>query len=288
MRIGVDIGGTFTDLVLQLDTGEFRSWKASSTPPDFMRGVFLGVDAAAADLNMTRRELLEATSEFLHGTTITTNVVLTRAGERVGLLTTRGFGDTYALACQYRGHEQDPARVSHPKPLVPREDIEEVDERIDYLGRVVSPLNEEQLGAAVSALLAKGIRSFAVCFLWSFVNPEHEIRAKSAILAASRDAYVATSHECCPVMGEYERTSTTVISAFAGPALRRYASELRTLLGKSGFDGTLLLMKSDGGLGSIDAAANSAAQTIYSGPAAGVMAARALSDVPRGTRRHHV
>ncbi len=277
MRLGVDIGGTFTDVVLQQDDGTFRSWKVASTPPDFSQGVLAGIDLVAADLSLTRRELLADLTEFVHGTTVTTNVVLTRGGERVGLLTTRGFGDTYALARQYRGHEQDPALVTHPRPLVPREDVEEVDERLDYRGEVVVELDETGLRASVTRLLDKGIRSFAICFLWSFVNPVHEERAQQVVLEMCPDAYIAASFEACPVMGEYERTSTSVITAFAGPALRRYALLLEEQLRTEGFAGSLLLMKSDGGLGSIEAAVRAAGQTVYSGPAAGVMAAKSLS-----------
>jgi N-methylhydantoinase A len=277
MRLGIDIGGTFTDLVLSNGNGSVRRWKVPSTPPEFADGVFNGIDVIAHDLEISRRELLGQLEEFAHGTTVTTNIILTRTGERVGILTTRGFGDLYELARQYRGHEQDPAKVSHPVPLVPRADIEEVFERVDFLGRTVLELDRNGLADSVAELLAKGIRSFAVCFLWSFRNPAHELAAREVILEACPDAFVAISNEACPLIGEYERLSTTVITAYAGPALRRYASSLETDLRAEGFEGTLLLMKSDGGLGSIDGAVRSAGQTIYSGPVAGVICARAMA-----------
>ena len=278
MRIGVDIGGTFTDVVLQTSEGAFFSWKVPSTPPDFWRGVIDGLELAAADLGTSVPDLLADTTEFLHGTTVTTNVLLTGKGERVGLLTTRGFADTYALARQYRGREQDPALVTHPTPLVPREDIEEVDERLDYRGCVISPVNEAQVKEAVTRLVDRGINSFAVCFLWSFLNPAHEIEAKRIILDVAPDAYVVLSCEACPVLGEYERTSTVALTAFTAPALRQYALDLETALTDLGFGGNMLLMKSDGGLGSVEAVVRSAGQTIYSGPAAGVMAALSLME----------
>jgi N-methylhydantoinase A len=277
MRLGIDIGGTFTDLVLSNGNGSIRRWKVPSTPPKFAEGVFNGIDVIANELEISRRELLGQLEEFAHGTTVTTNIILTRTGERVGILTTRGFGDLYELARQYRGHEQDPAKVSHPVPLVPRADIEEVFERVDFLGRTVLELDRNGLADSVADLLAKGIRSFAVCFLWSFRNPAHELAAREAILEACPDAFVAVSNEACPLIGEYERLSTTVITAYAGPALRRYASALETDLRAEGFGGTLLLMKSDGGLGSIDGAVRAAGQTIYSGPVAGVISARAMA-----------
>jgi N-methylhydantoinase A len=277
MRLGVDIGGTFTDLVLWGADDDIRSWKVPSTPPAFERGVFDGIDAISGELGVDRRRLLGELEEFAHGTTVTTNIVLTRTGTRVGVLTTRGFGDLYELARQYRGHEQDPAKVRHPVPLVPRADVEEVSQRTDFRGRQVLSLDIAGLRASVDRLLAKGIRSFAVCFLWSFRNPEHEQLARAAILKACPEAFVAVSHEACPVIGEYERLSTTVITAYAGPALRRYASTLEAGLRDAGFGGTLLLMKSDGGLGSIDGAVRAAGQTIYSGPVAGVIGARAMA-----------
>ena len=278
MRIGVDIGGTFTDVVLQASDGEFFSWKVPSTPPEFWRGVISGLELAASELGTSVTALLRDTSEFLHGTTVTTNVLLARKGERVGLLTTRGFADTYALARQYRGSEQDPALVTHPTPLVPREDIEEIDERLDYRGEIIAPIDERQVKEAVARLVDRGIRSFAICFLWSFVNSRHELEVKRIILEMVPDAYVIVSCEACPVLGEYERTSTAALTAFTGPALRQYALELENVLRERGFGGSLLLMKSDGGLGSIEAVVRGAGQTIYSGPAAGVMAAMNLAE----------
>jgi N-methylhydantoinase A len=276
MRLGIDIGGTFTDVVLQDDEGRMRSWKTPSTPPEFEQGVFDGIELVAGALGEDPAALLGRVDELLHATTVTTNVVLTRAGARVALLTTRGFGDLYGLARMYRNNERDPAKVTHPVPLVPREDVEEVLERVDYQGRVVVPLDEEGLRAAVRRALEKGIESFAVCFLWSFRNPEHERAAREAILAEAPGAFVSISSEAAPVLGEYERMSTTVITAFAGPELRAYTGKLLSGLRERGFGGQLLLMKSDGGLGSIEGTVSSAGQTIYSGPVAGAMASRAL------------
>jgi N-methylhydantoinase A len=276
MRLGVDIGGTFTDLVLTRDGIELGSWKVPSTPPGFAEGVHAGIEVVARSIGKTPVELLGELDEFVHGTTVTTNIVLTRTGQRVGLLTTQGFGDLYELARQYRGREQDPAKVTHPVPLVPRADIEEVAERIDFRGQVVVPLDRDGLRASVARLLEKGIHSFAICFLWSFRNAEHEELAKQEVLAQDPDAYVAASYEACPLIGEYERLSTTAITAFAGPELRAYATALERELRDGGFGGSLLLMKSDGGLGTIDSAVRGAGQTIYSGPVAGVIGARAL------------
>ncbi len=276
MRIAIDIGGTFTDVVVLEDSEVLRSWKVQSTPQNFEEGVLNGIELAAEELSLSLHEFLGNITHFIHGTTVTTNLVLTRSGERVGLITSDGFGDTYELARQYRGHEQDPAKVTHPAPLVPRQNIEEVTERIDFSGRVVAPLNDAQLVESVRRLLKKGIRSFAVCFLWSYVNPEHEKRAKRAILDEDPDVYVSASYEVCPVAGEYERTSTSVINAYCGPALKRYALRLNQRLRELGLSRPVLIMKSDGGPASIEGAATSAVQTLYSGPAAGVVASEFL------------
>ena len=277
VRLGVDIGGTFTDLVLVGADGEqVGTWKVPSTPPHFERGVLDGIELVVSQLGLSRASFLAQLDEFVHGTTVTTNIILTRTGERVGMFTTVGFGDLYQLARQYRGHEQDPALVTHPVPLVPRGDIEEVQERIDYRGRVVVPIDADGMRRSVRRLREKGIRSFAVCFLWSFRNSAHEELAKRVILEEVPGAYVATSHEACPVLGEYERLSTTAITAFAGPALSDYSTRLEQQLRTGGFAGSLLLMKSDGGLGTISNTIGSAGQTVYSGPVAGVMGARSL------------
>lgn len=278
MRIGVDIGGTFTDLVVEDDRGRRRTWKVPSTPPDFGVAVLHGVDLAAADLGLSREAMLAGTEHFVHGTTVTTNVVLTRTGERVGIITTRGFASTYPVARQYRGQEQDPIQVTHPVPLADPEDIVEVSERIDYLGRIVAPLAEDELRAAVRALLDRGVASFAICFLWSFRNPVHEARAKEIVQEMAPDAYVSASYQACPITGEYERTSTIAINAYAGPSLKRYAEALDDDLQRSGLPRPILLMKSDGGAASIGSAVTSAAQTVYSGPAAGAVASSFLAD----------
>lgn len=276
MRIGVDIGGTFTDVVIQHDDGRLISRKVLSTPPQFADGVLDGIAEASREVDMPEDEFLGAIDHFVHGTTATTNVVLTRTGERVGLLTTEGFGDTYRLARQYRGSEQDPAVVSHPEPLVAQRDIMEITERIDYRGEVVAPIDEGRVRAVVSELAGRGIRSFAICFLWSFRNSVHEQVAERIVREICPDAYVAASYAACPVTGEYERTSTAAITAYAGPALHTYALGLVDELRDRGFDGTFLLMKSDGGPASVDGAVRAAAQTIYSGPAAGVVGAKVL------------
>jgi N-methylhydantoinase A len=278
IRLGVDIGGTFTDIVLDEADGVPRRWKVPSTPPEFDRGVLDGIAVVARDLGESPASLLGRLDELVHGTTVTTNIVLTRTGERVGMLTTAGFGDLYEQARQYRNGEQDPSKVGHPRPLVPRDDIEEVRERIDYQGRVVVPVDVDGLRASVRRLAADGIRSFAVCFLWAFRNPAHEQVAKTVIDEEVPGAYVAASFEACPVLGEYERMSTTAITAFAGPALGDYANRLEQRLRDEGFAGTLLLMKSDGGLGSVESAVRTAGQTVYSGPVAGIMGAKALGE----------
>jgi N-methylhydantoinase A len=181
-----------------------RSWKVESTPRNFEEGVLNGIKLAADELSMSEEELLGGITHFIHGTTLTTNLILTRTGERVGLITSSGFGDTYELARQYRGHEQDPAKVTHLVPLVPRQDIEEVTERIDYAGQVVAPLNEHELMEGITRLLDKGIRSVARV---ATRRPRRHIRGRPSGLGQrpeSRYALPARSEGPIPQSGEGE------------------------------------------------------------------------------------
>ncbi|HEY8450795.1 MAG: hydantoinase/oxoprolinase family protein [Micromonosporaceae bacterium] len=282
--VGVDIGGTFTDVcVIDVNSGQETVAKAPTTPDDLIRGLFEGLRLAAAQLGMTTETLLEQTVRFCHATTQTTNVMFTwTGGSVVGLLTTRGFADEI-LIMRARGRvaglslsERRHLRATNKPPqIVTRDRIGEVDERIDRLGRVVKELDPAQARATVETLLARGVDAFAVSLLWSHQNPAHELAVRDVIRELAPEAYVALSHEIAPVTGEYERASTTVVDAYVGPTLQRYLQRLEGELQARGLSVPMLVFQAGGGVN--DVPSTLSVSTIESGPAAGMVAVQKLS-----------
>jgi N-methylhydantoinase A len=266
MRVGVDVGGTYTDLVLLAD-GELLTHKIPSTPDDPGQAVL----RAVTELKIPLREV----SVFAHGTTVATNAVIQRAGARTGLLTTHGFRDVLQIRRTTRGALYD-FQWDPPEELVPRELRREVDERTLASGDVLREANLEQARAEVAALVEAGIASLAICFINSYVNPENELRVRDAVSAAFPDLPVFVSSELLPEWREFERTSTTVVSAYIGPVLGEYVRGLADTLGEQGYGSDLMIMSSNGGLATADACLASPATTLLSGPAAGVIAQLAL------------
>jgi 5-oxoprolinase (ATP-hydrolysing) len=277
-HIGIDIGGTFTDCNVVDETGRLQSFKAPSTPPAFARGVQDVLELAAERHGQSLADFLAGTELFSHSMTVATNTILTRSGMRVCLITTRGAGDTYELGRAFRGSVADVALAHHPPTLIPREDVEEVTERLDYRGRVVSPLNEREAEAAIERAVAKGIRSFAVCFLWSFLDPTHERRVAEMIRERYPDAFVSVSSDLTRLLGEYERTSTAAINSYVGPAVASYLSELGTALADAGLAAQPMIMRSDGGVATFPAAVTSPVNQLFSGPAGGLVGSKVLAD----------
>jgi N-methylhydantoinase A len=256
--IGVDIGGTFTDFVV-LAGGEVRIHKTPSTPSDpseaFLRGLEeLGVGAGAA---------------FVHGSTVATNAILERRGARTALLTTEGFRDVLELGRQTRLGLYDLTPRKHV-PLVPRELCFEVRERVDRDGNILDPLDRSAVDAALASCRSAGVESLAVCFLFSFANPAHEVLIGE--LAATQGLNVSLSSRILPEYREYERASTTAANAYVAPLMQRYLRRLDEQLAARGRR-RLWVMQSNGGVLSADAAANEAVKTVLSGPAGGVVAA---------------
>jgi N-methylhydantoinase A len=266
-RVGIDTGGTFTDLVAVRD-GETRTAKVPSTPPEFDDGV---LDAlAAADLRADEILLLA------HGTTATTNAVITQTGARTGLITTRGFRDVLELRRHNRGEIYD-ILWDPPEPLVPRQLRLEVTERVNYAGQVIVPLAEDEVTAALERLREEGIESLAICFFHSYANPCHEARAKEIAATVWPGLYVSISSELLREPQEFERTSTVVANSYLGPILATYVERLQERLAELDFRGKLLIMHSGGGLLPAETAIAVPARTVTSGPAAGAMAAEGLS-----------
>lgn len=259
--VGVDTGGTFTDFVV-LDGERIVVHKELSTPDDPTRAILRGLEALGVH---DRLELL------VHGSTVATNAVLERKGARTGLLTTAGFRDVLEIGRQNRPRLYDLRQVK-PSPLVPREWRLEVRERLDECGRVLVPLNEEDVRQAIGEFRAAGIESVAVCFLFAFANPTHERRAAELLREAG--FWVSASHEVLPEYREYERTSTTVLNAYVGPLMGRYLERLASALPPRV---VLRVMQSNGGVLNSRTAAREAVRTLLSGPAAGVVGARAVA-----------
>jgi N-methylhydantoinase A len=278
MFLGVDIGGTFTDLVLLDEDGELITTKALSTPGELEVGVFNAVQNAAEQKGMTGEQLLAKVKAFGHGTTQATNAVIERTGARTGLLATRGFGDTLALQRLMGFTAGVPSdrlgwysKRRHPQPIVPRRLVREIRERVDHAGRVLAPIEEEGVRRAVRELLDAGVETFAVAFLWSFRNPEHERVAARIIREMAPNAYVSLSSDVAPVIGEYERTATAALNSYLAPKVVSYLDGIEQMLRKRGFNGAFSILNSAGGVMPVSDAARRPVTLVTSGPTGGVM-----------------
>ena len=268
-RLGVDIGGTFTDLVLAAPDGALHTHKLLSTPDDYGEGIRDGVVALLGETGLEPA----AVGQVVHGTTVATNAVLEGKGARTGLVTTRGFRDVLEMR-RLRIPEMYTLNYRRSEPLVPRRLRLEADERIGPGGEVWRPLDRGSVEAAAERLAAAGIEAVAVCLLHAYANPDHERRV--AVILRERlggDVFLTCSSDLLPVIREYERTSTTVINAYLGPVIRGYLIRLREHLHGIGVTAPILVMKSDGGIMSAGAAAEKPAYIVESGPAAGVTGA---------------
>jgi len=283
-RIGTDVGGTFTDLVLLTESGEIQVRKASTTPADRTTGMLDALRLGATDVDRGLGGLLGATTYFAHGTTAATNAFLERRGARTALITTRGFADVLRLQRSMGSWAGlSAAAASHysartmPEPIIDQADVAEVDERVDYSGSVLVPLNKDSARESISWLAEKGIRSFAVSLLWSFRNPSHEQMLAALIHAELPDAYVTLSSDLIPILGEYERTSTTAINSYLGPVMHRYLAKLDDVLREAGLREPVTILDSGGGVQPSAEAARRAASLLTSGPAGGVLASAKLA-----------
>ena len=282
--VGVDTGGTFTDLVaFEPGSGELRTIKVPSEPADPSAAVINALDELFRG-GLAPREI----GSLVHGTTVATNAVLELAGVRAGLLITRGFRAVYEARGWVRPGPTELLDTFFRKPplLVPQSRTEEIPERMDYQGNVLEPLDEQAVRAAARRLKAKGVQAVAVCYLFSFRNPAHEERT-AEILAEEEPAWrISLSSRVLPVIREYPRLSTTVIDTYVGPIIERYLLNLDRRLQDHGIaTPQIFLMQSNGGLMRITMGARFPNQTLTSGPAAGVVAGAALT---RATGRRNV
>jgi N-methylhydantoinase A len=272
-RIGIDVGGTFTDLVAVDEAGRVVLAKAPSTPKDPSLGVLDGLERLAAALGLDRAGLLRETERIVHGTTVATNALLEQKGARVGLLTTAGHRDVIEMREGLKDDRYN-LRMPAPEPLVPRARRLGVRERVHADGRVVTPLDRGSLGRAIERLHRDGVEAVAVCYLHAYRDGRHEQATRGALRKAMPGVYVSLSSEVLPQIKEYERVSTTVVNAYVGPILSRYLARLRTRLQDAGYAGPVLIMQSHGGVAPIAEAVRLAAGAVLSGPAGGVAGAR--------------
>ncbi len=252
--IGVDTGGTFTDGFVADHLGRLSSAKSPSTPPEFSVGVLNVIDELAKSLGVTTQDFLRETSYIMHGTTSTLNALITGDVCKVGFITTRGHADSISIMNvegRYAGLDPDQiqniAGTNKPAPLVPRDLIVELDERIDYKGAVIVPLDEEGIRAATRHLVSQGVEAIAVSFLWSFRNPMHELRVREIIAEQAPSLYVALSSDISPRIREFSRSATTIVNTQIAPRLRNYLVPLEDELRRRGFEGALLVMQGSGG-----------------------------------------
>ncbi len=284
MYLGIDIGGTFTDLVLMDENGNIVTAKAPTTPGGLEKGVFDAIALVAATQGVAVEQLLAKVTAFGHGTTQATNALIERTGATTGLIATRGFGDTLALQ-RLMGftagipveHLGRYSRRRYPEPIVPRGLVREVRERVDQSGRVLVPLDEDSVRTAVRELTDAGAETFAVALLWSFRNPAHEQRVGEIIGEMRPGAYVSLSCEVSPIIGEYERTATTVLNSYLAPKVADYLSRIETLLRDRGFRGNFNVLNSSGGVVPASEAARKPVLLVASGPAGGVMGSLQLA-----------
>ncbi|MCY4221495.1 MAG: hydantoinase/oxoprolinase family protein [Thiotrichales bacterium] len=268
-RIAVDVGGTFTDMVLVDAGGRFHVFKTPSVPADPSRGVLDVLEHAARAFGADVGRLLSDCTLFLHGSTVATNTVLEGRGARVGMLVTRGFRDFLEARRGFRANPFD-HRPPYPPVLVPRYLRRPVGGRMDARGAEVEPLDEADLDAAIETFRAEGVESVAVCLLHSFENGAHERRCAEGLHARGGFEWVSLSHEVAPIIGEYERGSTTVVNAYVGPKVVRYLQALDERLRTLGLGPDLLVLQSNGRAISTRQVAHCPVNLVLSGPAGGV------------------
>jgi N-methylhydantoinase A len=271
-RMGVDSGGTFTDVCLFDDaTGQVEVWKVNSTPDDPSRGIANGVAEGIERVGATPAAL----AYFGHGTTVSTNALIQHRGAKTGLITTDGFRDLLEIGRQKRPDLYD-LMIDKPMPLVSRDLRLEVPERLRHDGSVEIGLDEAAFRDAVRRLRAADVKSVAVCFLYGFINTTHEETAARILHEEFPEAFSCVSHEIAPEFREFERLSTTVVNAYLGPVMRAYIKQLGLRLHSLGVRATPHLTQSNGGVISFDQAQRLPVRTVLSGPSTGVIGAREI------------
>ncbi|MCC7427274.1 MAG: hydantoinase/oxoprolinase family protein [Alphaproteobacteria bacterium] len=268
-RVGVDSGGTFTDVALfDEESGNIRVWKVPSTPDDPSRAIAQGVQEGLA--RAAEGVSPAAVGYFGHGTTVATNALIQHKGAATGLLTTRGFRDLLEIGRQRRPHLYD-LQADKPPVLVSRDLRLEVPERLRHDGRIEVPLDEDAVRAAARTLKAAGVKAVAICFLYSYVDARHEQRARAILAEELPGVFITTSHEVAPEFREFERLTTVTVNAYLGPVMAGYIERLGPRLREVGIAVAPHITQSNGGVISFDTAREQPVRTVLSGPATGVV-----------------
>jgi N-methylhydantoinase A len=283
--VGVDIGGTFTDCVAVEAGGAVHHAKSLSTRRDPSEGMLTGLGVLAEATNLTIDELLGASSRLSHGTTIGTNIAVERNGAPVGLITTRGHRDAlFMMRGTGRFADLPPEQIYNvqraemPRPIVPRNCVLEIDERIDREGQVVVPLDEQRARAEIQAFLEQtGVTSVAISLLWSLRNPRHELAVADIVRELAPELFISTSSTVAPRVGEYERTVATVLNSYVGPSSTRYLTRTRERLTANSLAGPFLIMQANGGVVPSATASAMPLSLIGSGPAGGLVGSATLA-----------
>jgi N-methylhydantoinase A len=267
--VGIDVGGTFTDLVwLDETSGAVTTAKVPSTPADQAVGLLHGLEALGVPLH--------ALHVIIHGTTVATNAVIERHGAVCGLLTTQGFRDVLEL--RRRDRPDTYGLQGMFEPLIARHNRLEMAERTDYGGNILQPVDEQEVATQARQLLDNGVEAVVVSFLHSYANPGNEQRARQALEKIWPNPYIVIASEVLPEFREFERTSTAVVNAYVQPLIDRYLRSLAQQLRQQGYKRDVLLIQSNGGVMSLDVSRRFSVNTVMSGPAAGVIAARAIAE----------
>jgi N-methylhydantoinase A len=283
--IGVDTGGTFTDAVVVAADGRLASGKTLSTPGDLSTGVIRAIGNAAERLGLAATDVLEATDVISHGTTVGLNALLTKSGARVGMLVTSGFEATLPIAKANKviglpdEFFNQPTAWSKPELLVTRSLIRGVTERVDVVGDVITPLDENAARVTIEQLVAAGVTAFGVCLLWATANPVHERTLARLIREQSPGAHVSLSSDLARRIGEFERMSTVAVNAYVAPLVSTYLAELESKLQDAGFRGLFLIAKMGGGVSQAEHIKRAPVHTLHSGPVGGITASSKLGEL---------
>jgi N-methylhydantoinase A len=281
--VGVDVGGTFTDCVLVDEKGGVLTDKSFTVPGNPGEGMVNALENVAQSHQLSVNTVLRDSRAVAIGTTSLTNKLITRGGAKVGLITTRGHEDAVLVGRIISksdglsdAEKSDVRFWSKPEPIVQRSLIRGINERVDYKGAVLVPLDEAEVLRVAGEMLAEGVEAIAVCLLWAFINPEHELRVRALIEKHHPDLYVAIGHVVAPVLGEFERTNATLLSAHLGAIARQQMDVTRKLLGTRGLQRPFLVMQSNGGCMWDEEVATAPLNLIASGPAGGIIGSAKL------------